>query len=104
MDFRELMVEQDKIIKAFPKHFKKCIDLGCREEWLPIITDLVTFVDALMKQDAYEHEFHWLQIKQKFGQLRAYYSFSGPEEIRKLIDDAIGVAEVKIERLSTTQL
>lgn len=81
--------------ESFPRHFKECLAIDVPMAWKEPVTDMVVFVDALCKQDAYQYDMRWIQIKEKLGDLRVVYSFTGPYEIEKVIDHAVELAEKK---------
>ena len=54
------------------------------EGWKNIISE--------MKEHAEPYDVEWLQIKEKFGTLRAY--FSSPSEYHELVSDIVGEAEM----------
>jgi hypothetical protein len=57
--------------------------------WLAIIVHACEEVDALVRVDKYQHRFHWVQIKEKFGTLRLYWKARGMQGMRiDLITDA----------------
>ncbi len=54
------------------------------EGWKDIISE--------MKEHAEPYDVEWLQIKEKFGTLRAY--FSSPSEYHELVSDIVADAEI----------
>jgi hypothetical protein len=47
------------------------IGLGMYLGWIPLVVQACTAVDELLGPD--KRGFHWVQIKEKFGELRMYY-------------------------------
>jgi ribosomal protein S14 len=84
---------EKKMIDEFPTFFKDmygdmtktCMHWGCAhgDGWFKLLHDACKKIAKLDK----DKTFYFLQIKEKFGGLRLYYS-GGNEKIGKIIDDA----------------
>lgn len=56
-------------------------EVGIGEGWWQLMHDLCAEVDALLDTPELKEHFRWTQVKEKFGGLRAYFTFyDGPAE------------------------
>lgn len=87
---------ENKLIDKFPTYFrdmygdprKTCMSFGVDfgAGWYEILHDLCNNIKAIEKEDT---NFYFLQLKEKFGILRAYASYKDDTgKIAKLIDEA----------------
>lgn len=93
------MITREDIYARHPWQFKagKAID-GCVPlEWLPAIAYLCDQVAAVIPH-ALRADFHWSDLKEKRGRLRAYYV--GPAAVE--LDDLIDEAEEAVAAIETT--
>jgi len=70
---------------AFPYMFARPIDpwaFSFARGWFPIIVRACNAIDALVRDDKYQHRFHWVQTKEKFGTLRLYWHARGMKGAR----------------------
>lgn len=70
---------------AFPYMFARPMDtwaFSFARGWFPIIVHACNSIDALVRHDKYQHRFHWVQIKEKFGTLRLYWQARGMKGVR----------------------
>lgn len=86
MAYRRLLTESEfdvrvALLKAHYAYQFRCPNAGYYLEpgWLELISRLCEAVDKALAPDARAH-FHWTQIKEKFGTLRAYWD-GGPTAI-----------------------
>ena len=99
---------EQKLVDRFPKFFreyrgdprKTCMSFGIEhgDGWYSIIEKLCLYVEEVLTP---EDDFWFLQIKEKFGTLRVY--FSGPERIRPLIESAEAESTVTCESCGTVR-
>ncbi len=69
------------------------------DAWLPIIEQLCEDVDAEL-DDSEKARFRWSQIKEKFGELCAYWWAPDlPQEKQHRIEALVGAAEIAANRL-----
>lgn len=83
----------DALLEKYKHRLSKTRWLGMTVHagWLPIVQRLLARVEAALAPSELE-QFEWHQIKQKYGQLRAYYGLSdgsGPLHIDIQTPDAI---------------
>lgn len=73
----------------------------CGKGWWPLIDKVAAAIDSFNAAHP-ESSIEVSQIKQKFGGLRIYHH-NAPEDIRKLIDEAIEVSWHTCERCGATE-
>ena len=76
-------MSQNKIknlIEKYPSLFKKDSSIECPEGWANLIDNLAFLADEKIRQMPVEvrDSLYFVQIKQKFGGLRCYFSHSVP--------------------------
>ncbi len=69
-----------KLIKQlYPYQFEgKHLDLSIAKGWLPEFAELCKNVDELLGEN--KRGFHWVQLKEKFGSARYYWSIDGKDD------------------------
>lgn len=73
----------------------------CGDGWFELVKRLCARIDELLAENLDIDDFLWVQIKEKFGTLRAYYSSSGSFfEKHASIDDPIYLAVSEAEEES----
>jgi hypothetical protein len=82
---------------AYPYQFAKPLREAAFEfarGWLPIVASACSEFDALVSADKYQHRFHWIQIKEKFGTLRLYWGARAMRGMRIDVLKPTGVASL----------
>jgi len=79
---------QERLFKKYPKLFRQvnlppsqtcmCWGIECGKGWFPIIEALCEWLDWNIKHNDYP-QVEFIQIKEKFGGLRIYYTIVGKE-------------------------
>ncbi|MBB3176344.1 hypothetical protein [Variovorax sp. Sphag1AA] len=65
------MISMDELQHRFPYQFEgENIGYESYRGWLPILADACERIDAVLVD---KRDFHWMQIKEKFGGARLYY-------------------------------
>lgn len=67
---------------------------GVGAGWWTLLDEAFTKIDAVLDENP-SAKLHIVQIKEKFGGLRVYCSFDGPEDVNQLIDTIIQGAETQ---------
>lgn len=82
----------------FPYMFEgKHLSLSISKGWESLFEKLCVDIDALLGAD--KQGFHWIQLKEKFGAARFYWSMEGgPHAARISRIDALGVVTTLVER------
>ncbi len=88
----------EELKRRFPYQWEgDHLDLYIEPGWLTLFEEVCSEIDALLSQEE-KKGFHWRQIKEKFGKLRAYFSgreTNLPEVTVKKITSIIDKAEEK---------
>lgn len=90
---------QDKLISRFPEQFKTLSYIECGDGWYDIIYRLCSVTQNRLDYHIRTDEpldFQWVQIKEKFGSLRAY-AYNADEYIRGAIEMAEGISCITCE-------
>lgn len=80
----------NQLITQYPKVFSQLKHLECSDGWFNLINSLCGLIEFYLKQLPVEmqDQIHAVQIKQKYGGLRAYFNHTTP-----YLDGAIALAE-----------
>ena len=85
-----------KLHERFPYQFagrKLMVSRG----WLPVLERACEEIDEILGRD--KREFHWVEIKQKYGGLHLYYEMEGPhDDVLRKVDRTIFEAELQSEK------
>lgn len=80
------------ILEKFPDQFKSSKKFYCQDGWFKLLYTLCEIIEYRIEQKKeLKSTFDWIQIKEKFGGLRAYYNGG---------DDFIGGAVSMAENMS----
>ena len=92
------MMTEEEVLACGPNFFRKDIPssfaqcgLEVSPGWYPLVTRMVTRIEALLTTDVQREKTYCIQIKQKFGRLRCYstaYSLIR-EDVNKIIQEAM---------------
>lgn len=87
-------MKQENVIQLknkFPELLEKISDIQCSDGWYGLINSLFCAIEThrvYNMPEELQNEYHAIQIKEKFGQLRVYFNHTTP-----FINGAIAVAE-----------
>lgn len=74
-----IMKTLKEIKKIYPYQFeRKNLGLSIAKGWLPEFGELCKNIDVLLGEN--KRDFHWVQLKEKFGSARYYFSIKGKKD------------------------
>jgi hypothetical protein len=63
--------------------------------WMPVVVRVCTEIDSLLRDQ--RDDFHWTQIKEKFGTLRLYYAFGDESPMKMDIQSPNGLRSIRVQ-------
>lgn len=80
---------ENKLIKDFPFMIfnNECFPMEWGDGWLELFYNMCFELKEELDKYDYTNEFHWLQLKEKFGSARCYYNSCPTEsKVEEIID------------------